>query len=376
MRSLVGVVLLCTACGPRMPPIPFDPDAGGNEPPTVQDAGLPDGGVNRWAAVDALFTERVTSRDGGSGAMGLVVFDSQGQKVFEKYLGPINGESRIAVASASKLVSTMVLFEVIRRGQLSLDSTTGEVLGWTGPKAAITLRQLLSFTSGLPPANLCTSNPLTTLAACVNTLSGVALDAPPGTRYDYGSTHQHVAARMAEVVTGKTWAQLFDEVARQPLGLSSETEYFCAPLQRAGRQNPLIAGGLVITPNEYAKLLLVNAGRGSFSGATLGSSALYDEQGREPFPGVTVGVSPVASLGLPYRYGLGAWLECDTPAQGCAVISSPGAFGFTPWVDRDAGYAAMLVTQEMRSSAESGVVGFSVTLEQALQPLIGAAVRP
>ncbi|MCU0697435.1 MAG: serine hydrolase [Myxococcaceae bacterium] len=376
MRLLAGAVLLCIACGPRMPPIPFDPDAGGNEPAVVQDAGLADGGVNRWAAVEALFTERVTTRDGGSGAMGLVVFDGRGQKVFEKYLGPINGESRIAVASASKLVSAMVLFEVIRRGQLTLDSTTGQVLGWTGPKAAITLRQLLSFTSGLPPNNLCTSNPLTTLAACVNVLSGVTLEAPPGTRYDYGSTHLHVAARMAEVVTGKTWPQLFDEVARQPLGLSSETEYFCAPLQRAGRQNPLVAGGLVITPNEYAKLLLVNAGRGTLGTTVIGAPALYDEQGKEPFPGVTVGVSPVQALGLPFRYGLGAWLECATPGQGCAVISSPGAFGFTPWVDRQAGHAAMLVTQEMRSSAESGVVGFSIDLEQALQPLIRAALSP
>lgn len=376
MRWLVGAVVLCAACGPGRPSIPFDPDAGGNDPTTTRDASLPDGGVDRWAAVDALFTERVTSRDGGSGAMGLVVFDARGLKVFEKYLGPINGESRLAVASASKLVSAMVLFEVVRRGQLTLDSTTGQVLGWSGPRAAITLRHLLSFTSGLPPANACTSNPLTTLAACVDALSRAALDAPPGTRYDYGSTHLHVAARMAEVATGRTWAQLFDEVARQPLGLSSETEYFCAPLQRAGRQNPLIAGGLVITPNEYAKLLLVNAGRGTFGSTTIGSPSLYDEQGREPFPAATVGTSPVASLGLPYRYGLGAWLECTTPAQGCPVISSPGAFGFTPWVDRQAGYAAMLVTQEMRSSAESGVVGFSVSLEQALQPLIRAAITP
>jgi hypothetical protein len=132
----------------------------------------------------------------------------------------------------------------------------------------------------------------------------------------------------------------------------------------------------VLTPNEYAKLLLVNAGRGTFGTTVIGNAALYDEQGKEPFPDVTIGLTPVGALGLPFRYGLGAWLECATPATGCAVISSPGAFGFTPWVDREAGYAAMLVTQEMRSSAESGVVGFSVSLEQALQPLLRTAVRP
>ena len=30
-----------------------------------------------------------------------------------------------------------------------------------------------------------------------------------------------------------------------------------------------------------------------------------------------------------------AWLECPPPAVNCAVLSSPGAFGFTPWLDRD-----------------------------------------
>lgn len=359
-----GVLVVVAACGGRQPTIPFDPDAGTSAP---VDAG------QRWAAVEAAFLERVTARDGGA-AIGLVVLAADGGTLFERYVGSINGASRIPVASASKLVSTMVLFDVIRRGALTLESTTGQVLGWTGPKGAITLRQLLSFTSGLPPANLCTSNPLTTLSACVDVISRTTLDAPPGTRFDYGSTHQHVAARMAEVATNRTWAQLVDEVLRTPLGLDAETEYFCAPNQRTGRLNPLVAGGLVITPNEYGRILVAALNRGVFAGATIGTPALYDEQAREPAP-VTVGLSPAASVGYPFRYGLGAWLECATPSTGCAVISSPGAFGFTPWVDRSANVACMIVTQEARSSAaDVGVVKFSIDLEQALQPLIRAAL--
>jgi CubicO group peptidase (beta-lactamase class C family) len=52
---------------------------------------------------------------------------------------------------------------------------------------------------------MCTLQPNITLAECVNTLSKLKLDAAPGTRFDYGNTHLHVAARMAEVVTGETW---------------------------------------------------------------------------------------------------------------------------------------------------------------------------
>ena len=38
-----------------------------------------------------------------------------------------------------------------------------------------------------------------TLAECVSSLAKLKLVAEPGTRFDYGNTHLHVAARMAEV---------------------------------------------------------------------------------------------------------------------------------------------------------------------------------
>ena len=75
-------------------------------------------------------------------------------------------------------------------------------------------------------------------------------------------------------------------------------------------------------------------------------------------------------IGLPYHYGLTAWLKCDTPATGCAEISSPGAFGFTPWLDRSAGYYAILGMELDRDAVDSGVVDFAVKLQQQLAPLI------
>lgn len=70
---------------------------------------------------------------------------------------------------------------------------------------------MLSFTSGLPPENLCTYRVTITLEDCVNELSAVALDAQPGTRFDYGSTHLAVAGRMAEVATGSSWNAIFEQ---------------------------------------------------------------------------------------------------------------------------------------------------------------------
>ena len=81
----------------------------------------------------------------------------------------------------------------------------------------------------------------------------------------------------------------------------------------------------------------------------------------------------MAEAGLPFRYGLGAWLECATPAAGCSVISSPGAFGFTPWLDRNTGYYAVIAMES--GLADTGLAPASVRLAQDLKPLIAQALR-
>ena len=83
--------------------------------------------------------------------MGLSIYDASGVLRFQKMYGDFSPDKRIAIASASKLVAGLTIMRLVDEGKLSLDSTTGKVLGWTGPQAAITLRQLLSFTSGLKP---------------------------------------------------------------------------------------------------------------------------------------------------------------------------------------------------------------------------------
>ena len=231
-----GVMLACAlglgACGGGSGP------GSPNAPPTT----------NAFAEVDRLAQATFTQQ--GLGGMGVVVYDRNDRKVFEKMYGDFAPDRRVAVASASKMVSGLVLFRLVEQGYLSLDSTTAEILGWTAPLGAITLRQLLSFTSGLEPSAPCTSLPGLELADCVAEFATGMPVAPPGTRFDYGSTHLHVAARMAEVVTGSTWDQVFTQQLLQPLGLASDARYYTAPRQAVGTTNPLIAGGLRATMDE------------------------------------------------------------------------------------------------------------------------------
>jgi len=310
----------------------------------------------------------------GISGMGLAIYDANGVKRFERMYGAFSADQRVAIASSSKMVAGLVMLRLVDQGFLTLDSTTGAVLGWTGPPAAITLRQLLSFTSGLEREMPCTLLAGIDLADCVAAISQQPLVAAPGTRFDYGSTHLHVAARMAEVVTGQSWTNVFATQLKTPLGLTSpDLAWFTAPRQALGTTNPLIAGGLRATMNEYARILALDFNRGVHQGNTLIGSGLFTTQATEQYPNAVIGNSPFASAGLNFHYGLAAWLECPPPAANCAVLSSPGAFGFTPWFDRDGGYYAILGMEVTES--QSGVVAFAVNLAQDLKPLIRTAMR-
>jgi CubicO group peptidase (beta-lactamase class C family) len=172
---------------------------------------------------------------------------------------------------------------------------------------------------------------------------------------------------MAEVVTGKPWNELFAEEIRDPLGLPADILYYANPLREAGTDNPLLAGGLVVSMNEYEHLLHFVFDEGVWQGTALLAPGIFDTQTIDPYPDAVIGKSPGGML----RYGLTAWLECSTPQTGCHQISSPGAFGFTPWIDRDAGYYAILGMQDMNNSKTH----FGASLERELKPLIVQALQ-
>ena len=327
-------------------------------PPPVPDA---------FAEVDAAARDAHTRH---AVPMGLAVYNADGTRVFERMYGDFSADRRVAIASASKLISGVTIFRLIDAGYLTLDSTTGQLLGWSGAQGEITLRHLLSFTSGLAPENSCTYQPAMPLEVCVDEIGQLELSGPPGSRFDYGSTHLQVAALMAEVAVGSDWNTIFDTQLREPLQLAPEFAYYSAPRQGVDPRpiNPLLAGGMRASMNDYAHVLHFVFDKGKWQGSQLMSPDIFNLQSIDPYPDAVIGTSPGM---LDARYGLTAWLECATPTSGCATISSPGLFGFTPWLDRTAGYYAILGMQIDDLQSDRGI---GTQIQQTLKPLIAEAV--
>jgi len=289
----------------------------------------------------------------------------------------------VPVASASKMVTAAVLLRLVDQGLLTLDNTTGEILGWTDTRGSIKLRDLLSFTGGFvsdPPAGA-EANTIT-LADAADIIYHDATPAyTPGDYFYYDrGTHLRIAARMAQIVSGsKPWYQIFYEQLGQHLVWNQGySNYYTGGNQNL---NPDPAGDLICTGLEYTRFLimLLRAGLGLSTGFPVTvSQGLIDQQRAEGFgPSTVIAESPYADeLGIYYHYGFGNWLETadgQAPSETNPVTrwSSTGKLGWAPWIAADGAYAALIMAQQA-DSPESIVP--SESLKAQLEPLIRAAL--
>lgn len=275
--------------------------------------------------------------------------------VYSHSVGGFTNTKRVLIASASKWVSATILLRLVDQGQISLDEMMSGVLKdgsgnpWSGNMGKITLRRLLSFTSGISGDVPLSDMPGISLAEAVNRIYAdqSASASEPGSYFYYGSTHLRIAARYAEVKTGKTWKQIYDEQIRIPLGWSSLSSYTHI------ESNPNIAGGLMATGIEYMRFMMLQLNKGMYGNLRMLSEGLVDEQRKDQYLlGTYIEYSPyMENFGLGYHYGFGNWRECDSPEvpDACDAnlrISSTGAFGWAPWIDINNGYAAIIMTKQ------------------------------
>lgn len=299
--------------------------------------------------------------------------------VYSKAFGGFTNATYAPVASASKLVSAMVLLRLVDQGTLSLDTQAKSLLRdragapWAGHMGDIRLRDLLSFTSGISGDVAFSEDGAITLDEAVKRIydsqSTVAI--PPGSSFYYGSTHLRIAARMAELATGKSWRQLFDEQVRVPLGWTGISTY-------GGAQNPNPAGSLACTGLEYTRLLMVQLRQGLDGSSRLLAQATIQRQRQDGFtPSTTIAYSPYKTVvWKDFHYGFGLWLETAdglAPSATNPVLrwSSTGKFGWAPWVAADSTYAGLIMTQQ--PDQPTSFVP-SETLKSQLEPLIRAAL--
>ena len=132
---------------------------------------------------------------------------------------PMRNDTIFDLASMSKLFTTLVALQQVERGKLDLDATVASYLPdfAQNDKGTITLRQLLTHTSGLEP-DLPFYN-YKGRAAQEQALYAEKLQNPPGTAYVYSDLNLITMQFILEKVTGKTLDVLVHDGVTGPLGL-------------------------------------------------------------------------------------------------------------------------------------------------------------
>ncbi len=123
----------------------------------------------------------------------------KGRPVCETYLGKFGPETMMPIVSAAKWLSAATVLALVDEGRLRLDDSVSRWLPYfKGDKRAITVRQLLSHTSGLPNYLPCMFQAQLELDDCARQVAEKSkLSARPGSQFAYGGAAYSVAGRVA-----------------------------------------------------------------------------------------------------------------------------------------------------------------------------------
>ena len=292
------------------------------------------------AAIDAWFdAERrdagipgaavVVVRDGVVHAAGFGSADSAGR--------PVDAETPFLLGSVSKGITALAVSQLAERGAIDLDAPVRRylaefTLAGVAASDAITVRQLLDQTSGIPASAGVAplSEPASSLDARVRELATVAPVSAPGAAYHYSNANYLVLGRLVEVVSGGPFEAYLRAHVFEPLGMDHASADPATSVADGLGDAHRLWFGLADTHRPLDRADLAPAGFVSASANDIGRylAALMEPDG--PAGGRVASAATVAAMfagAAPTgvgdeRYGLG-WAE--TTYRGERMVAHAGS---------------------------------------------------
>lgn len=305
-----------------------------------------------------------------------VVIGNQSGVLFRYQRGAMTTTKPVFIASATKLLLGTTAWLLVEDRVLSPDTPVNSLLDFWSRDAAdgrsrVTFGQLFAFTSGFngtAEQQSCIGDANVSLRTCVLQIYDGGLDTPPDQSFNYGSEHMQIAALAMVQSRGKNIDAIMRERLLNRLNVSTETRYTVG----AG-DNPTYSGGMRSTGEDYGLVLAA-----ILRGDIFADRAGFLTNRVAPRPVTTVPPA-ISQNRLAWHYGWGFWKECSGPTyitvcDSMPIISSAGAFGFTPWIDFNRGYWAVIVTEEPLNRGFDPAER-SIALELELQPLIATVLE-
>ncbi len=182
-----------------------------------------------------------------------------GKIIGEWYWGGRTPSTRTIGYSTSKPLTSAVIGVAEKMGLLKLDQSVADFIPeWRGtPKAAITIRHLMTHTSGLSTTGLNLAQVLSTAAGHSTSVAiGLPMGTAPGSTFNYepSSFIMQILNRVVEVATGEKFVTFAEKFVLRPVGMASSSYLGDDPTTGNQTGDPWLAGGLQTTCRDLARL--------------------------------------------------------------------------------------------------------------------------
>ncbi|MFB9927718.1 serine hydrolase domain-containing protein [Amycolatopsis halotolerans] len=260
---------------------------------------------------------------------------------------PMRESSRVPIGSITKVATATLAMVLVSDGDLELDQPVGEILGDPGLPGSLTLRGLLSHTTGLP------SDPADAAGSCRKEVRAAEFVCEPGTAFSYSNLGYALVGELIEDVTGMGWRQAVESILLRPLEIAPV--YVDSPGIATGHardgERPLAqvlppmldpAGALALSARDLVALGRVHLGKPGLLDVVTASDLHRPVPGAEPF-----GLADGWGLGLAcFGDEESRWLGHDGTADGTSchlridqagacvlALTANGAGGTDLWHD-------------------------------------------
>lgn len=260
-----------------------------------------------------------------SGPLAMLILRDE-QVLYNKGFRGAGDKTPFPIASCSKWLISSTIMTLVDDGKISLDDSVSRYLpSFGGKKEGITIRHLLTHTSGLPAKERHPGDGPLDLEHAVRRLGNqTALASPPGERFCYGNLSYKVAVRIVEVVLDEPWPEAFRKRISEP----SDMWDTIFPVNGLGKS----INRANSTVTDFAKFLQMFKNNGvSVSGRRVLSEEAVEEMMRNQTEGLDMGCINRRQHAKMDRleYGLGLWRErVDPISHQPASISHFGTAGF------------------------------------------------
>jgi CubicO group peptidase (beta-lactamase class C family) len=327
----------------------------------------------QWPKIDGIDSAMQAFVDRGdlSGAVTLVADDKSilhlsavGERDLKHHL-PMRTDTIFWVASMTKPMTSTAIMMLQEEGKLSIDDPVSKYIPEfaglktpSGKRANLTLRQLLTHTSGLAEAPDKKMHKARTLAELIPSFLDRPTAFEPGTKWVYCQSGINTLGRIIEIVSGLSYPDFIQQRILDPMGMKDATFYpnkeqigrlAVSYVMKDGKLRPAkivllpgpvgdrdhypaANGGLFCTAGEYCRFCQMLLNGGTLDGRQYLRPESIREMTRIQTDGIPdVGFIPGSGWGLAIGIvrkpvGMTAMLSPGTFGHG-------GAYGTQAWID-------------------------------------------